>query len=655
MAILSHASSASSPPAAVTPLRCDVASGVWPCTKNAWLTATRANESRYHLTRANESYYHGHAHQSCATTDCQALWCDVPLNLSGRGELRLRSWCGWYSALRNVEDGAALGAGGATLAASRLLRVPTHAAAWRRFLGAVMPEADRPRAQSSPWTARVIALGGSMTAGNDCHDQTLGMVHTPLCAFPRRLVTHLETVSGGRVDWRSHAVGGTSTLGQLPSLPLIMAEYEAERALPTLILVDFSANDILSSSPDARDDGPSAFLPQLEAFYSYLLRAHPHAALLMVESFFGAERNSGWPAAYRAVADHYGVPHVRYADAVRDGRLAWGLDCPWPRPTPGQAAARPRSTTPGSASSLAPPAVLDEAEEERREDDGQDHYQCRAHAPWTTHQLIADVLLASLAQLWGALAHRESGAAASSASVVALPRPLVPPTTEGGGESLQVCSPLESYLATQRFESGAAAGSVPGVRVTRGDWALVEDRRGKPGWVGTANGSTIEFDLRFGKTPRVAFVYLQGYTRELAEVRVKLVRVRPVDANASGAAWGRLADDAWVVKPPWLRNVCMLDAQRVDGVNVTQSQLAQFTSDDRMYNYAMDRTLTRALTREVPPRHPGRPGTRLGHSAGSLSGPMGFGMPKDSAAALQVELYCRAPPCKFKVLSVSSC
>ena len=49
-------------------------------------------------------------------------------------------------------------------------------------------------------------------------------------------------------------------------------------------------------------------------------------------------------------------------------------------------------------------------------------------------------------------------------------------------------------------------------RVASGNWSLYEDRPGKPGWISTGpNGSTLEFDVSFSSSPRLAVVFDQSY------------------------------------------------------------------------------------------------------------------------------------------------
>ena len=71
---------------------------------------------------------------------------------------------------------------------------------------------------------------------------------------------------------------------------------------------------------------------------------------------------------------------------------------------------------------------------------------------------------------------------------------------------------MGATLAAHRSPTAAAkTETVRGVRIVSGDWRLLEDRPGKPGWVTTVAGAAIEFELTFGQSPRVVVVYEVGY------------------------------------------------------------------------------------------------------------------------------------------------
>ena len=82
-------------------------------------------------------------------------------------------------------------------------------------------------------------------------------------------------------------------------------------------------------------------------------------------------------------------------------------------------------------------------------------------------------------------------------------------------------------------------------RVVRGNWTRYEDRPGKGGWIshGPSN-STLEFNVSFGRSPRLTLVYEVSY-----------VGFGTATASIGGGAGAQL------------------DGMRYDGLNVTQTEV----------------------------------------------------------------------------------
>jgi hypothetical protein len=117
----------------------------------------------------------------------------------------------------------------------------------------------------------------------------------------------------------------------------------------------------------------------------------------------------------------------------------------------------------------------------------------------------------------------------------------------GGGLATARIHRNSSSLQRSAWRSRDGEGNVT---VTRGSWSLDEDRKGKPGWISTGpNGSTIEFTVRFGKTPRLTFMYVQGY-EGFGRVAIGFAPVGSRDSNGKTK---------------------IIDALRTDGFNVTQA------------------------------------------------------------------------------------
>ena len=657
--------------------------------------------------------------RSCAV-GCNALACRVALPTQAARNLRLgegathSTWCAATSALHlnALRAGAALGVHGALAAfttdaddpetgapsfgplgtnepplalpaaAAAAALLPAQRDAWWRFSEAALrlptwharcshggvtastPTLPAPRAQ-------LVALGGSMVAGQLCND---GEATNANCAYPHRLAAALDALAGATkapaapLAFTSLASGGTSSLSTLASLGPLLAPFGADAAagLPTLLVVDFSANDLA---------GGLDVLSSTEALVRHVLGELPSVALMLVETFHGlghglhpkptAVKRTAL-AAYRAIGLRYGVPVVRYEQVINDERLAWQ-----------------RATIGG---------------------DGRE----AVHPPWHTHELIATTLLHSMlliadairADVAGADALpevpkratkgmlqaevdleeqrlrqrrpaapcvapplRSSNGSAATAAESTLPPPLSRPERL---KDLAVCR-----TALSRYGVGSVSGGLGGVgsgaRVLSGDWRFYEDVPGKPGWIATRNGSTIAFPLAFGAMPRATLSYLQGY----ADAHTHHDTHEFTHAPAWGEAELRLADvtiavpravpvvdgvEAW--RPPegrglrvgtlrgglWERVHARVDGQRSDSQRVTQAAfLGIAAAAAKMENYAMDPT--------VPRDYPGI---------------VGFGAPPSSNATLTVTLRCDAgrrhshggaqdDGCKFKLLALTSC
>ena len=296
-------------------------------------------------------------------------------------------------------------------------------------------------------------------------------------------------------------MGGTTTAGALPQLPLLLRN-EANGRAPDAVLIDFSLNDqscpqdwvttersqpsarvepsastrggfawarewARQSTPSAREEISAA----TESMLRYLLSALPSTALAMVE---GSCTSVSSREQHEMVAMHYGVPFFAYSDVLRGtagcDAVAWA---------------------------------------------GGD-----VHPTFQTHSYIAAALEAWMHGLRRQVtkntelrargpppASGRTGMlqAASPPPAPPLPTPLLPELSR----RFEVCAQqLSVYDAKSALVHGAP---LPGVRVTTGNWTLVEER-GKAGWLSTGPaGSTIEWDVRFGRSPRLSLVYERSY------------------------------------------------------------------------------------------------------------------------------------------------
>lgn len=117
------------------------------------------------------------------------------------------------------------------------------------------------------------------------------------------------------------------------------------------------------------------------------------------------------------------------------------------------------------------------------------------HPMWETHQLVADVLASTWGQTWDASKLRPVDNNAS----------YFPAVYFKSNNKFDFClEPLVHYSALSCSKGGQSCPS-------QGGWKLYEDRPGKPGWIGEADNSVIQFPLRFGAVPKLNINYLRSY------------------------------------------------------------------------------------------------------------------------------------------------
>jgi hypothetical protein len=101
----------------------------------------------------------------------------------------------------------------------------------------------------------------------------------------------------------------------------------------------------------------------------------------------------------------------------------------------------------------------------------------------------------------------------------------IPLNSEDALAAFRGCDrPLTTWSASQAF----AAISRPVDRtfavlpVSTGSWALIEDVKGKPGWIANTSESAIYFPLRVGKQPKVVVTFLRTYTRPSGSISLSI-------------------------------------------------------------------------------------------------------------------------------------
>lgn len=120
------------------------------------------------------------------------------------------------------------------------------------------------------------------------------------------------------------------------------------------------------------------------------------------------------------------------------------------------------------------------------------------HFGWHAHEHLSNILLAWIEAF-------DPTPSAVRQLVTPPPVPLAPAELRA---RFRVCPmELSSYNAYRAYQDPSLSLSPLMVGDT---WKLIEDRPGKPRWITTTPGSTIDFPLRFGMSPRLTIVFMQG-------------------------------------------------------------------------------------------------------------------------------------------------
>ena len=411
-----------------------------------------------------------------------------------------------------------------------------------------------------------------MAAGVDCVDEALGSGKQ--CSYSARFA---RSLGGANVTYRNRAMGGTTTAGVLPQLPLLLDSPSAAAAGaesgggggPDLVVIDFSVNDRFeeqdwverrgskkeapghrqpaATGAAARDAAAASAATTVaekeakvfaatEALLRWLLRHRPSSALVLVEAY--CENTSFSRRAHKRAALLYGVPFVSYSRLLSGAKGCGVAAC-------GGRACR---NTP--------------------------------HPGADVHERVKGALVL----WWGAFAARvrcerhgedESSARGGGGSgeemamtaattttttktkTLAVPPP-VPFMLSGAplarpelADRYQVCDKaLAHFSARDMYEdanSAAAAAMVPHQQrqrqqpvVTEGDWtlALERGRADKATWVATEAGSTIDFPLSFGASPRVALVFVRGYDETFGDISISMPELLEVEGGERGGGAG---------------------------------------------------------------------------------------------------------------------
>jgi len=307
-----------------------------------------------------------------------------------------------------------------------------------------------------PDSANVVFLGGSMVVGVKCNENSV--IETP-CAYPARVGKLLDYIflnnstSGNPFDIMNKnqiSVINLSRHASPLSVILPFLNVILERmSIPPTALF------IDFSVNDAFSNFQDATLAN-EVFVRFMRESYPETEVFFIESYCSPQSEKTY-LMHRKIATHYGYPFISYRSAV--GAKSCQLQAIW-----------------GSQGGIT------------------------KHPPYFIHRNIAY----SIVQAIFLMINKEC----TSDYMQSPPLPT-PISSANSLKGYKVCSPLSFYDADTLFPSNNQTG----IHYISGDWKLMEDRKGKPGWISMKKNGIIEFDVKFGEEPRLMFGFLKGYEK----------------------------------------------------------------------------------------------------------------------------------------------
>lgn len=320
-------------------------------------------------------------------------------------------------------------------------------------------------------SAVIVVLGGSETAGHGCiqmvtHNHTRQGITEMDCAWPQRLKHWLlQAFPQGRVEVRNLARGGVTSAVLLAGVGMLLRANSED---PDMIILDTLVNDAFGAGNT--EDGLASGFTKVPAkdgvsvAYEKLIRTiHKLRPKSTIFSFSAGCLYCRQKAQqHLKVAKHYDLPRIDWAEyAVRNPKM-WDGDNRWV---------------------------------------GHDQ-----HPPFYCHQAIADVFGVMMTKAWkeacsSSSGRRSVGQASASASWEKTYWPQ-----EYLDEFATCTHPLSVYDAYDKETA------LPIVK-RDSDWKLIEDIKGKPGWISTTPNASMVFPVKFGAFPRLVVTWLRGYEK----------------------------------------------------------------------------------------------------------------------------------------------
>jgi hypothetical protein len=130
------------------------------------------------------------------------------------------------------------------------------------------------------------------------------------------------------------------------------------------------------------------------------------------------------------------------------------------------------------------------------------------HPDWQTHQNVADAIGYLMGRALSALCKGSEKMDEHTDYPLTAARTFMPAQTFWAATALHSLSPCEDFLTS----FSASSASIKSTTISSDGWNLMEDRKGKPGWIATEAGARIAFPVAFGNgTPTVGIAFLRSY------------------------------------------------------------------------------------------------------------------------------------------------
>jgi len=303
----------------------------------------------------------------------------------------------------------------------------------------------------------IVVLGGSFTQGGGCERRlpdgsVLGKTQ---CAWSGRLHNILQNAfPSTKINLINLAHGGTTSSVVLGGIGLLFKSLGDLRI--DIAILDTLVNDASEAAKWGAGSTGKTAEAIVSISYEGLVRAlrDQRPETIIVSALAGCGRCMAMKPKQHAIANHYNLPLIDYAEVVagyKEDKRFW-----------------------------------DPPEEN--------------HPNWMAHQLMADVI----GGVWDSVLQRACANADADSHVW----PSAPFNTEEDLAIFPSCKePLTWISAFEAIKPHSAAMQPSYID----GWRLFEDRPGKPGWISERSDAVMRIPLKFGLSPALSVTYLRSY------------------------------------------------------------------------------------------------------------------------------------------------